>query len=624
MLHLFYFLSLFSSVYIYFLSFDYYNNVLYHYPFSMQVLRCYLFLTLILTILWCSCNSEDPDSSQIYCDPTSIKLELNKKSVSNRFIVNITADLEVYTILFDDGTIVKICKDAVKKYQYDNTQWQVEFTFIDNTELLINSKGKISINASMNPFGRNPLCALATLKAKREGKVKINIIGKYGEESNLMRQFEEIDTLLEIPILGLYENHTNSVEITFLSRNNHIIDIDTLLLETPKIVSINPNIEIIKKNKPAMEFGEFHLVSSLSYWGPNIVYMFDTYGEIRWLINYKNSDLLKFLSFDVGVEQLHNGNLYFGDKRSNAIYEVDFFGTILNSWPLSEHTFHHNVVEKPDGNFLITVNRPESKHNNGKSTKEDYVIEIDRKTNTIIKEWDFKQLLDENRSTLGQWEDESPVDWIHINAVVYSEKDNTIIVSGRHQGIIKVDYNDNVRWILAPHRGWGQNRMGQDCNSFLLTAVNSSSLPLNQDVQEGEINGTDFEWPWYQHAPELLPSGNILVFDNGSSRNFGNNTLSYSRAVEYHINEDKKTVQQIWQYGKERGNETFAEVLSDVDYLPTTGNILFSPGMRIFNGTEFKGGRIVELDYNTKEVFFEAYIGSPGLTFHRVERMSLY
>ncbi|MDF1694347.1 MAG: aryl-sulfate sulfotransferase [Saprospiraceae bacterium] len=342
------------------------------------------------------------------------------------------------------------------------------------------------------------------------------------------------------------------------------------------------------------------------------------------MIDYKEEENLNNLFFDVGMEQLQNGNLYFGDKISNTIYEVDFFGNIIHSWPLIEHTFHHNVVEKPNGNFLITTNRPESQHLNGTSTKEDYVIEIDRSTGAIVKEWDFKQLMDENRTVLGPWLDETPIDWIHINAVVYSEVDNTIIISGRHQGIAKIDYQDNVKWILAPHNSWGKNRMNQDCAQFLVAAVNNENVPYDDEVQQGFENAIDFEWPWYQHAPELMPNGNLLVFDNGSERNFSSSNSKYSRAVEYNINEEQKTVQQVWHYGKERGSEAFADVLSDVDYLPKTGNILFAPGMRVLHNGEYRGGRVIEVDYTSQEVYFEAHIGSPGLTFHRVERLSFY
>jgi len=580
--------------------------------------------SILLIIQLFACGDKVIPTEKSNCDVISFKSSMDSKSNGNRYVVDILENEEFYTLTFDDGSIIDICKEVIKSYQFHPEEWEVEFTFNDETTHLADSKGDITISSQLDPFGRNPLCALATVTGKRSGKVKINIKGKYGVGSDLIHEFDEIGSTLEIPIFGLYQDHLNEVVFTFLSQNNDVVDIDTLVIQTQKITSISPEIDIIKADRSNMEPGEFHLVSSLSYWGPNIAYMFDTYGELRWLINYKDSEILNNLFFDVGIEQLQNGNLYFGDKISNTIYEVDFFGTIIDSWPLSGYTYHHQIQEKPNGNFLVTANLPESVHNNGKSTKEDYVIEIDRLTKELVKVWDFKQLLDEDRTALGPWQEENPVDWIHINAVVYSESDNTIIVSGRNQGVVKVDYNDYVKWILAPHEGWGQNRKGQDCNDFLLTATSSTIGPYDEDIQSGNSNASDFEWTWYQHAPLLLPNGNLMTFDNGLNRNFGVTPENYSRAVEYAIDEENMSVQQIWQYGKERGLDTYARVLSDVDYLPITGNILFCPGYKVSNVEDMDGGRVIEVDYNTKEVYFEAFIGSPGLTFHRVERMSFY
>ncbi len=41
------------------------------------------------------------------------------------------------------------------------------------------------------------------------------------------------------------------------------------------------------------------------------------------------------------------------------------------------------------------------------------------------------------------------------------------------------------------------------------------------------------------------------------------------------------TIQQKWQYGKERGLETFSAIVSSVQYLPATNHVLFSPGFQV-------------------------------------------
>ena len=125
-------------------------------------------------------------------------------------------------------------------------------------------------------------------------------------------------------------------------------------------------------------------------------------------------------------------------------------------------------------------------------------------------------------------------------------------------------------------------------------------------------------------AIRIMPNGNLLLFDNSDNRNY-ESTTAYSRVVEYKIDETNNPIQQIWSYGKQRSDQTFARYVSDVDYLPIMNNVLFSPGFSTNNGSSF-GGKVVEIDYATKNVVFEAAINPPGgfVTLHRAERLSLY
>ena len=88
----------------------------------------------------------------------------------------------------------------------------------------------------------------------------------------------------------------------------------------------------------------------------------------------------------------------------------------------------------------------------------------------------------------------------------------------------------------------------------------------------------------------------------------------------------KKTIRQVWQYGKERGRECYSSAISGVQYLPETDNRLFCPGQdnRLSDGTT--GGRIIEIDPRTGEVVFELEVNTNtcASAFHRANRISLY
>jgi arylsulfate sulfotransferase len=86
------------------------------------------------------------------------------------------------------------------------------------------------------------------------------------------------------------------------------------------------------------------------------------------------------------------------------------------------------------------------------------------------------------------------------------------------------------------------------------------------------------------------------------------------------------TIQQVWEYGRERGAATFSRIVSDVDYHPDEGTVVFMPGAVGFGGGNY--GKMIEVDEATGAVVFEATITPPtsfyGITFHRVERLLLY
>lgn len=123
----------------------------------------------------------------------------------------------------------------------------------------------------------------------------------------------------------------------------------------------------------------------------DIPYMIDNYGNIRWLLDFTSYPDLNSLSYHNGIARLKNGNFYFGNVKTNKIYEVDVSGKIIYTWGLSGYIFHHEVLELPDGDFLLSVTNPSSTLTNGSPAVEDYVIEVDRQTGNLKNVWDLKE-----------------------------------------------------------------------------------------------------------------------------------------------------------------------------------------------------------------------------------------
>ncbi|MDO7886749.1 aryl-sulfate sulfotransferase [Hymenobacter cheonanensis] len=475
---------------------------------------------------------------------------------------------------------------------------------------------------TLNPSGYAPLTARLSLTSRQSGRLRLVVHGRHGAASDLTQQFADEGTMHTVPVLGLYPNYANNVTVQLVDPGGAVLADTALLIQTAALPPDMPASLVTTAPTGGPLGGDFTLVSNFSASNPQMPLIVDNYGEVRWLLDYRSLPELEQLSYDCGISRLRNGNFCFGDKTTSQLFEVDVYGTIINRWNMAGYTFHHELYEKPDGNFLVTANKTGSTHPDGTATDEDYVIEINRHANRVVQEWDLKQSLNENRHAL----EADPVDWLHANAVLYDPSDNTIIVSGRYQGVVKLTYDNHVQWLLAPHRGWGPNHQGQDLKQLLLTPLDAGGQAIaDTAVVNGSANAPDFEWNWYQHSVQLMPSGDLLLFDNGTNRNFIRNAPThYSRAVVYRLDPAARTVQQIWTYGKERGDDTFSAIVSRVQYLPAVNHLLFCPGYQVPNATG-QGGKIIELDYASKQVLFEMQLTpANGFAFHRAQRESIY
>ena len=468
----------------------------------------------------------------------------------------------------------------------------------------------------LNPTGYAPLAARLSFHTASGGTTTVVVHGRHGAASDVVQRYHDTDTTHTVPVLGLYADYANQVDVTFTAENGWLVEKTALTITTGPLPPNLPTAIAVTTATPTGLGANLTLVSNFSASNPQVPLVVDNYGDIRWVLDYRTHPVLQHLTYDCGISRLRNGNYLFGDKTTSQLHEVDALGELLNTWTMPGYTFHHEVVEKPDGNFLVTVNKSGSTHPDGSPTIEDVVLELSRTSGTITHEWDLKELLDENRHAL----EPDPVDWAHVNAVAYDPADNTVVISARFQGVVKVGYDDRIVWLLAPHKGWGSNRRGEDLNRFLLTPLDAAGqLIPDAEVALGNTNHASFEWNWYQHSPARMPNGDWLLFDNGTHRNFDPNPGTYSRAVAFRIDPVKKTVQQAWAYGKERGAETYSAIVSRVEFLPEVNHVRFCPGYQVPTATG-AGGKIIEIDYATRQPVFELSLTTGnGFGFHRAD-----
>lgn len=239
----------------------------------------------------------------------------------------------------------------------------------------------------------------------------------------------------------------------------------------------------------------------------------------------------------------------------------DLLGKIYTEYSLPGG-YHHDYYEMENGNLLVASDD----FNNDYGTVEDYIVELDRNTGEIIKTWDLKNILNMEDGKSENW---SSYDWFHNNSVWYDKNTNSITLSGRHQdAVINIDYESGkLNWIIGDPTNWSE-----EYQKYFFTPI-----------------GDNFEWQWSQHAAMITPEGYVFILDNGNNKSkikdeYVEANNSYTRGVMYKIDTENMTIEQIWEYGKERGSEFYSPYISDVDYIEKDHYIVHSGGIVYVEG----------------------------------------
>lgn len=524
------------------------------------------------------------------------------KSIATETLLNKILQESGNIILeFENGEKYSFNEELVKNYEKDLNNWKLKMVLSDLTEVNIFLLGnELEFNdVNLNPFNSAPLSITISKETPLSGMFEVKVVGQDGPNSDFVFKNKNFKKKHFLEIFGLYPDYENKIEISFTNKDGVIRTTSTIYIKTDKLPE---NLPIFNVEKKYDNYDQNTLIL-VNYRQANIPFMVDPHGKIRWY-STKFTVGLKY-----GLQKLNNGNIGFGKSKhgQGKLVEYSMMGELIKNYDFygEYENAHHDVFEMSNGNFLVLVNKI------GIDTVEDFIIEIDRNSGLIGNVWDLREILQMDRYTFQKIDDGS--DWFHANAVIHDPRDNTIIVSGQTQGLAKISWQNELKWILAPHDGWDDKY-----KDYLL-----------------EPKSDIFEWSWGQHAPQILNNGNLIQFDNGWGREFGNAKYNYSRAVEYKIEENSigGEISQVWQYGKDRGEEMFSPFISDVDFLEDSQTVFITAGATAFdmeysnlnskvtpNRDEVET-RIIEVN-RQKEVLFELTFKSSNIgSTYRSEKL---
>ncbi len=457
----------------------------------------------------------------------------------------------------------------------------------------------------IDPYLINPLSALVLFKTSDALEPTMTIHGKRNERENIVKKFPA-GTSHILPVVGLYEGIETKVTITLSNNESKTFFIKAK--ELPK--DINRCLNIMT----SMDyFGTDIMI--LSPAGKNLPIGVDYKGDIRWLLTIPTM-------FD--VKRLRNGNILTGSHRysrmpycSVGMFEMTLVGKIVKEYRMPGN-YHHDQWEMRDGNLLALS----QDYSAGNTTVEDMIELLDRETGKLLRTWDFKDFLPQDQGGSGS---QDPHDWFHNNALWVNEDKQEIILSGRHQdAIVCFNYEGNngkgeLKWIIGNPEGWSE-----DMQKYFFKPV-------------GDV--ANFDWQYEQHACVWLPDGDVMAFDNGqwrakSKSNYIKNKDNFSRGVRYRIDTDKMEIEQVWQFGKEWGQDFFSPYICNVEYYADGHYLVHSGGIGSIDGYASDAlpafldkadphNEISSKTIEEKDGVLRYYLQVTG-NFYRAERLSLY
>ena len=464
----------------------------------------------------------------------------------------------------------------------------------------------------VDPYGNNPLSALIMFKTELPTKVQVIVeipsdkSGEYDAESTFCFSFEESTTTHYIPVYALFDGDnivTLTVTDTSGTKKEYSVAITTKIPD-----AYNTTAKTIQMDK-----GNDNIVKGLNFvsyvfGAPAKIVAYDFNGNYRAI--FTNSGQSKIYDLPNGHIAFEDNNVLHGLYYTSGFLEVDMMGKVYQHYLVNG--IHHEFIQLENGNWLVDGELPNA------NTSEDYFVELDNQTGTFVRDWWLKDSMKLTDYVANPYYEYNREDWAHVNSFVQIPGQDAIWYSARqNDGLYKLNLTTNqIDAIIAEDDKEYTDAFREKRLTPVITQKDGSVISVddwwkqnkklnpsgktidwhNPDDPYFKIENTPFEYPYGQHAVSLLPNGDIFVFDNGDGRSKDPNKMitsaeelaarkileiadknsdaykkamatNYSRAVIYRYNEQAGTVEQIWQYGKERGMELYSMYICDVDYL---------------------------------------------------------
>ena len=415
-------------------------------------------------------------------------------------VVTFAASIFIYEYI-EKSTPIETETDILT-YQRD-----LENTNLSNTNYTLDNP-----NVILNLYGNSPLTALVVFQTKDLTSVTVTVKGKDGA-ADITHTFVP-NKIHILPIYGLYPDYDNKVIIKASGTSKELT------------IKTNPLPDDFTKatfTSNDLSDGQFYFTTPED---KGYTAAYDENGDVRW---YLTGD------YKWDIQRLNNGHIILGSNKlvrqpyySIGLVEMDLLGKVYYEYNIPGG-YHHNMIEFSNGNLLVASN-------NGRDSREDYIVEIDRASGNIVKTIDLNKVLGDNHKG----------NWFEITSLAYDAPTNSLTVSGyKNDMIINIDYGSSeINWIISKHDLEKFNKYKLDGKDYpnkpeTVTLINSDEFvvtSLDGDYRELNTYKINRDDKSFERTNRISLDGSedayIDSVDNGYLVTQGNNVLMVNDSLE--------------------------------------------------------------------------------------------
>ena len=497
-------------------------------------------LILLSSILLASCGSSKDGLSQDQIISQFIS-SIQSVSSADNLVTKSEINSNDFVLAFENGQQYYISQDLVSFSDYNLS---VKLQFTNELELdLPTLNTEIVINVLDETGSTVPLSRKLQVDLPFQGVLSWTSFGRNGEASNVSGiPFDVEAGLVQFYAHGLYILDSTVVEVNYTNSEGVIRWSETFGVLPGEVKQSVKEIEFTAsnfKNDTAIRLflGKHR--------GGNIPWMIDQFGDIRWTIN----EVLGAY----GLQQTDSGNVIAVGGSQISVAELS---GAINSYEIPSRygDIHHDVVPINDTQFLLTVN------NTNGETMEDWIILFDIDSLSVVREWDLNLSVPKMKMLI-----DDPVDWFHVNALAFDERDQSILISGQRSAVVKVSWENELEWILTdPARVTDAD----------LAGIQGAEGRSPADMTLTEFSGDIIAWG--QHDIRVDSSNDsYFLFDNGLGRYYSSE-ITFSRGIKFTIDTKSKRYNIVKSYGDQR-TELYSPIISGIDF-DGAGSVLVNFG----------------------------------------------